>query len=104
MNNTTTPAEVAALNAAAAASHEKMIAAVVAYVVAAAAAFYPEREITTTNGKRWIRVAKSEGPHGRSAVCFVDKTTGDVFASASWKGPSRTVSAFAPRKSTSAPL
>lgn len=42
------------------------------------------------SGKRYYKVVMSA--HGnRSVHCFVDKTTGDVYKSASWKAPAKGV-------------
>ncbi len=40
-------------------------------------------------GRKYARVFKEEKGGGRSAYCFVDRKTGDVLKSASWKGPAK---------------
>lgn len=47
-------------------------------------------KFTIETGKRYHKVVMSA--HGnRSVHCFVDKTTGDVYKSASWKAPAKGV-------------
>lgn len=42
------------------------------------------QNITTTEGKRYIKVIV-----GSSAWCFIDKNNGDVLKSASWNAPAK---------------
>ncbi len=46
--------------------------------------------VTGTDGKRYVRIVKTAANgSGRSAMAFIDKTTGDVLKSASWKAPAK---------------
>ena len=46
--------------------------------------------ISTTSGKRYLRVVRSDSlTAGRSVHCFVDLTNGDVLKAASWKAPAK---------------
>lgn len=46
--------------------------------------------LVVITGVRYLRVAAVDGST-RSAVVFIDRTTGDVFKAASWKGPAKGV-------------
>lgn len=41
--------------------------------------------------KKYVRIVVSSSEYDRSVYCFVDKTTGDVLKSASWKAPAKGV-------------
>lgn len=43
------------------------------------------------SGKRYHKVIMIDGGNSRSVHCFVDKNTGDVYKSASWKAPAKGV-------------
>ena len=43
------------------------------------------------SGKKYHKVIFIDGGGGRSAHCFVDKKTGEVYKSASWKAPAQGV-------------
>jgi len=44
--------------------------------------------ISAMDGKRYVRIVRSD-ISSRSAMAFIDKTTGDVLKSASWKAPAK---------------
>ena len=45
-------------------------------------------QLSMEQGPRYIRVVRTSGPQ-RSAHCFIDRTTGDVLKTASWKTPAK---------------
>ena len=48
-------------------------------------------DYTIESGKKYHKVIFIDGGGGRSAHCFVDKKTGEVYKSASWKAPAKGV-------------
>ena len=41
-------------------------------------------------GPKYVRVWEVDGTHGgRSAYCFVERTTGNILKPASWRGPAK---------------
>lgn len=52
--------------------------------------YAPPDRVETEEGKRYVRVVRQDARgSSRSAMAFVDKTTGDVFKAASWKAPAK---------------
>jgi len=47
--------------------------------------FYPE------TGKKYHKIVMETGSGSRSVHCFIDKKTGEVYKSASWKSPAKGV-------------
>ena len=47
--------------------------------------FYPE------TGKKYHKLIMTDTGGGRSVHCFIDKNTGEVYKSASWKAPAKGV-------------
>jgi len=43
------------------------------------------------SGKKYHKIVMSDGGGSRSVHCFVDKKTGEVYKSASWKSPAKGV-------------
>ncbi|NBP00174.1 MAG: hypothetical protein EBU90_08600 [Proteobacteria bacterium] len=48
-------------------------------------------DYTIESGKKYHKVIFIDGGGGRSAHCFVDKKTGEVYKSESWKSPAKGV-------------
>lgn len=48
-----------------------------------------EARLTTTVGRRYVRVVRVLYGNQQSAHCFVDRTTGDVLKASSWKAPAK---------------
>ena len=48
-------------------------------------------DYTIETGKKYHKVIYIDGGGGRSAHCFIDKKTGEVYKSASWKSPAKGV-------------
>lgn len=51
----------------------------------------PALELTAEIGPRYIRIVETDGPHHRSAFCFVDRQSGAILKAAGWKGPAKGV-------------
>jgi len=47
--------------------------------------------VDNTNAPRYLRIVKTtyvnQNSNGRSAYCFIDKTTGNVYKAAGWSSP-----------------
>lgn len=50
-----------------------------------------KRKFEIESGKKYLKVIMVEDDRSRSVHCFVDKNTGDVYKSASWKSPAKGV-------------
>lgn len=48
-------------------------------------------DYTVETGKKYHKVIMIDGGGGRSVHCFIDKQTGEVYKSASWKAPAKGV-------------
>jgi len=48
-------------------------------------------DYTIETGKKYHKVILIDGGGGRSVHCFIDKKTGEVYKSASWKSPAKGV-------------
>jgi len=48
-------------------------------------------DYTVETGKKYHKVILIDGGGGRSVHCFIDKKTGEVYKSASWKSPAKGV-------------
>ena len=48
-------------------------------------------DYTIETGKKYHKVIMVNGGGGRSVHCFIDKKTGEVYKSASWKAPAQGV-------------
>ena len=50
---------------------------------------YMKKTISMMVGRKYIRIVTEDSPGSRSAFCFIDKETGDVLKTASWKKPAK---------------
>ena len=51
-------------------------------------------EFYITRGRRYLKVMMKDSGNSRSVHAFVDRNTGDVYMSASWKAPARNGARF----------
>jgi len=51
----------------------------------------PTVKLEAEKGPRYVRIVETDGPHHRSAFCFVDRQTGAILKAAGWKAPAKGV-------------
>ena len=56
------------------------------------AKYFPKNtvpQIGFTDGPKYTRYFKEDGPNNRSAYCFVEKSTGNILKADGWKRPAK---------------
>jgi hypothetical protein len=46
-------------------------------------------ELEISEGRKYIKVISARGEVSKSAWCFIDKRSGDIFKAANWRAPAK---------------